>query len=92
MARGASGRRPRPLFGLALQGAAASGEVIENGFRREDEAPGSGGDSDENVDVERGNRFQIKLRTDRTIDGITLDYSIRLHLVDDLDDFLDIHA
>ena len=46
----------------------------------------------ENIDIERGDRLQIKCCSDCAADGVSLNHTINLHPVDHLDDFFYAHA
>jgi hypothetical protein len=56
------------------------------------QSAGLGVEFNENIDVQRGNRFEIKCCADSAANGVTVDDAIALHLVDHLDGLSDAHG
>ena len=68
---------------FALRLVTACREVVVKGRKTDERGAGRFLEGNENINVQRGRRFQIKHRSDRAANGVLADNSIRLHLVDD---------
>ena len=77
---------------FALIRAATCCQIIVYAFRIGYKTAGSRFNNDKNVDIKRCDRLQIKRRPHRTTDGVRLYHAVSLHLVDDGDDFFDVHV
>ena len=77
---------------FALHAAAARGEVIENGLWADEPGTRIGAEGDEDVHVEGRDRLQVERGPHGPADGVALDHAVGLHLVNESDDFNDVHG
>ena len=85
--------RPIPNYHVvAFHSATAVPQVFKNVFEADDARTELGLKLNENINVERGDRLEIEGRANRAADGVALDDTIGLHLIDGAENVFDLHA